>query len=154
MIQRIQTIYLAVATALSGFLLNGSIITLIGKGGEIYDLNWNGIFLTDTSSIIPVEKILPLTILLIIVPVLLFLAIFLYKRRKLQIRVTVLSTLLQLGVFILLIYYIYYSGKSLEAELIFNIKLVFPVVGAVLGYLAFRAILKDELLIKSYDRIR
>ncbi|MCD4769581.1 MAG: DUF4293 domain-containing protein [Bacteroidales bacterium] len=154
MIQRIQTIYLAVATALSGFLLNGSILTLVGSNGETYVLNWNGIFLIDNSISIPFEKTLPLTILLIIVPLLLFLAIFLYKRRKLQIRVTVLSTLLLLGVFILILYYIYYSGRSLEADYIFNIKVVFPPVGAILGYLAFRAILKDELLVKSYDRIR
>ncbi len=154
MIQRIQTIYLAIAAALSGFLLRGSIITLVGSSGETYVLNWNGIFLIDNGVLIPNEKTLPLTILLIIVPLLFFLAIFLYKRRKLQIRVTVLSTLLLLGVFILMLYYIYYSGKSLEAELIFNIKLVFPLAGAILGYLAFRAILKDELLVKSYDRIR
>ena len=154
MIQRIQTIYLAIVTALSGLLLQGSILTLLGDSGEIYKLNWNGLFQIENGLSIQSEKTLPLTILLITVPILSLLAMFLFKRRKLQIRVTVISTLLLLGAFILILYYIYYAGKSLGADYIFSIKLVFPLVGAVLGYLAFRAILKDELLVKSYDRIR
>ncbi|MEA1887553.1 MAG: DUF4293 domain-containing protein, partial [Bacteroidota bacterium] len=101
-----------------------------------------------------IEKSLPLTLLLITVPVLFFVAIFLYKRRKFQMRLTVFSTLLLIGAFLLMLYYIFYTGRKLEAELIFNIKLTFPIVGAIFGYLAFRNILKDELLIKSFDRLR
>lgn len=155
MIQRIQTFYLAIATALSGFLLRGPIVRLVGDDYKTYELNFKGIYSVDEGVAGDVmEKSLPLTIILIAVPVLFFLAIFLYKRRKLQIRVTVFSTLLLIGAFLLMLFYIFYTGRKLEAELIFNIKLTFPIIGAIFGYLAFRNILKDELLIKSYDRIR
>jgi len=155
MIQRIQTLYLAVAAALSVFLLKGPIVRLVADMNIIYELNYRGIFLIEKGvAVTEIEKSLPLTILLIAVPLLFITAIFLYRRRKLQIRVTVFASLLLIGSFILMLYYIFYTGSKLEAELIFNIKLTFPVAGAILGYLGFRNILKDELLIKSYDRIR
>ena len=155
MIQRIQTLYLAVAAALSGFLLKGPIVRLVGDANETYELNFKGICSVDSGVVRDViEKSLPLTIILIAVLVLFLMAIFLYRRRKLQIRVTVFSTLLLIGAFLIMLFYIFYTSRKLDAELIFNIKLTFPIIGAILGYLAFRNILKDELLIKSYDRIR
>ena len=155
MIQRIQTLYLALATALSVFLLKGPIVRLVTDSGASFELNYRGIFAVDDGMVTGViEKSLPLTILLIAVPVLFLIAIFLFKRRKLQIRVTVFATLLLIGAFLLMLFYVFYTGSKIEAEMIFNIKLVFPVAGAVFGYLAFRNTLKDELLIKSYDRIR
>jgi len=155
MIQRIQTLFLAIATALSGFLLKGPIVRLVGEDSQAYELNYKGIFSVDNGVVGNlIEKSLPLSILLIAVPVLFLLAIFLYKKRKLQIRVTVFSTLLLIGAFLLMMFYIFYTGRKLEAELIFNIKLTFPIIGAIFGYLAFRNILKDQLLIKSYERIR
>jgi hypothetical protein len=154
MIQRIQTLYLALATALAGFLLNGDIVKLIGEKGEVYSLSFKGISLIQNGGTELLEKSLPLTILMIIVPILLFVSILLFKNRKFQIRVTVFSTLLFAGVLILMLFYIFVAGKNIGADPIFNIKLVFPIAGIIFGYLAFRAILKDELLIKSYDRIR
>ncbi|MDT8401561.1 MAG: DUF4293 domain-containing protein [Bacteroidales bacterium] len=155
MIQRIQTLYLALAAALSGFLLKGPIVRLAGNMNQAYELNYKGIYAVENGGLSSViESSLPLTIILIAVPVLFLLAILLFRRRKLQIRVTVFASLLLAGAFLLMLFYIFYTGRKLEAELIFNIKLVFPVAGTIFGYLAFRNILKDELLIKSYDRIR
>ncbi|MGM0464005.1 MAG: DUF4293 domain-containing protein [Bacteroidota bacterium] len=155
MIQRIQTLYLAAASALSVFLLKGPIVRLVAGVTETYELNYKGIYrIEDGITTGLIEKSLPLQIILIAVPVLFFIAIFLYKRRKLQMRMTVFASLLQVGSFLLILFYIFYAGTKMDAELIFNIKLIFPVAGAILGYLAFRNILKDELLIKSYDRIR
>jgi len=155
MIQRIQSLYLALATALSALLIKGPITKLVGSGGEAFELSSRGIYQAGNNGTLElIESTLPLTILLILVPVLFFIAILLFKRRKLQIRVTVFATLLFAGAFLLILFYVFYSGRKLEADLIFTLKLVFPVAGVILGYLAFRAILKDELLIKSYDRLR
>ena len=154
MIQRIQTVYLAVATALAGLLLNGNILTLVGKTGEAYSLTYKGIAEVSNGIAQIVEKSLPLSILLIAVPVLFLISIFLFKNRKLQIRLTVLTTLLNAGALLLLVYYIFYAGNKLDAGFVFSIKITFPLIGTILGYLAFRSILKDELLVKSYDRLR
>lgn len=154
MIQRIQTLYLAIATALSATLLRGIIIKLVGAGGEAFSLSYKGISILNNGIPEMVEKSLPLSILLFIIPLLYLISIFLFKNRKLQIRVVVLTTLLNAGAFLLILYYILYAGNKLEAGFVFNIKITFPIVGVILGYLAFRSILKDELLVKSYDRIR
>jgi hypothetical protein len=155
MIQRIQTIYLAVAAALSGLLLNGPIVSLIGDGGELYHLYWKGIMLESSrGSLSLTERTLPLSIIMIIVPLLFIGSVFLYKRRKLQIRATVLATLLMAGAMILMAYYIWFAGNQLNADYFFNFKLTLPPAGVIMGYLAFRGILKDELLIRSYDRFR
>lgn len=155
MIQRIQSLYLAIATALSALLLQGPVTKLIDVSGNLYELDFKGIHLIlEDGTASMAEKTLPLTIILILIPVLFFISIFLFKNRKLQIRLTVLSTLLLTGSFLLILFYVFYTGNKLEADLIFTVKLVFPIIGAICGYLAFRATLKDELLIKSYDRIR
>ena len=154
MIQRIQTFYLALAAAFSGFLLKGQIFTLVGMDAESYEFNIKGLFLKGDITTTVIEGSLPLFILTILVIILFFLAIFLFKRRKLQIRITILATLLSFGSLLLIIYYLIIAAKTLEAEFIFGIRMVFPAASAIFGYLAFRGILKDELLIKSYDRIR
>lgn len=154
MIQRIQTLYLAIATALSGFLLKGDILKMVGEKGELYGLSFKGISILGNTGPELIERSIPLSVLMILVPLLFFISMFLFKNRKLQIRASVLSTLLFGGVLIMILFYIFIFGKNIGAEPIYNIKLSFPLVGLVFGYLAFRAILKDELLIKSYDRIR
>jgi hypothetical protein len=155
MIQRIQTLYLSIATALSIIMLQGPMVKLVGQDGQLYLLKWNGIMEQVNGDIFTIlEKVLPLSILMILVPVFLVISILLFKRRKLQIRITVLSSLLLLGILLLQLYYAWYAGNKLAADFTFNIKMTFPLVGSILGYLAFRAILKDELLVKSYDRIR
>ncbi len=154
MIQRIQTVYLALATLLTSLLVKGHIVKLVGPGGEDFRLIYKGLY--DYSGTVPdiVMKSLPLALLTVAVAIMFFMAIFLYKRRKLQIRLTLLTTLLNLGILLLVLFYTFYTGSKLEAQYIFNIKMVFPLASSVLGYLAFRGILKDELLVRSYDRIR
>jgi drug/metabolite transporter (DMT)-like permease len=155
MIQRIQTIYLALASFFGFMMMNGPIIKLFDPAGAEIKLTWKGLFGESLYGVDKlIERSIPLSLLIIAVPSLFFIAIFLFKRRKLQLRVAVLSTLLSIGVMLLVLYYIWYAVVKLDSEYIFNIRLIFPVVGAILGYLAFRGILKDELLIKSYDRLR
>ncbi|NLA23333.1 MAG: DUF4293 domain-containing protein, partial [Bacteroidales bacterium] len=50
--------------------------------------------------------------------------------------------------------YLFMTGKSLEAKVHFKIFIAFPIISAILLWLAMRAIGKDEALIRSIDRIR
>ena len=79
-------------------------------------------------------------------------AIFLYKKRILQIRFLVLSILLNVGLFGMFYFFAYYSFDG--AKISFKIPVVFPIVSIILDYLAIRGIGKDEALIRSMDRIR
>ncbi len=154
MIQRIQSLYLSLSVMLTTLLLYGKIVSFVTEDGNVLEMRYNGLFEMVGSAAGRAEHLLPLTLLLIIVPILLFVTLLLYKFRKLQLRAAVMSLLLLIGLTILVAYYIFYVSTAYDATVVFSIKVVFPPVAAVLTYLAFRGILRDELLIRSYERLR
>ncbi len=154
MIQRIQTLYIAGAILFSSLLLYGKIVEFVGTDGLSYEMRYNGLFEVTEVTAIKAEPLLAMTLLLIILPVLSLITLLLFKKRKLQLRTAVMSLLLFIGSVILLIYYILFITTKYDGTVIFSIKVIFPLLSAILMYLAFRGILKDEMLVRSYDRLR
>ncbi len=144
MIQRIQTLYLLVATFLSGGL-----IFLIDLWN---DSNGQEVFATD---LIFMDSIgfKVITILFFVSAFITFITIFLYKKRQLQFvlgRLSIISNFILLGILI------YYSQNfSTEIE-VYNkgFGLFIPILTIVFVVLANKAIKKDEDLVKSVDRLR
>ncbi|MDP2339044.1 MAG: DUF4293 domain-containing protein [Bacteroidota bacterium] len=147
MIQRIQTLYL-LGSALFVCLLFILPFAEIAENGAIYLFNFKGILLDGTLK----ENGMAISFLIGIIVALHGFAILSYKKRVLQIRVTVFSILLLLGLFGMFFFFTYYSFS--DAQISFKISLVFPLLAIILDYLAIRAIGKDEALIRSIDRIR
>jgi hypothetical protein len=78
---------------------------------------------------------------------------FLYKKRILQMRFNIFNSILLVALQGFIVYYIIlYIGRG--TGFIFTIQSVFPVISLILSILSIRNILKDELLIKSLNRIR
>ncbi len=151
MIQRIQTIYLLLAFAfgLSMFFTNQ--IEFDG----IYALNFKGIQSMEPSEASQSISTLALTILLVLTPLISFVTIFLYKKRLIQIRLCAANIGLLIGATALIYYFGTVGMKQLPAtDLSYNVTMMFPIAGAILNFLALRAIGKDEALIRSMDRIR
>ncbi|MFA5444122.1 MAG: DUF4293 domain-containing protein [Bacteroidales bacterium] len=121
MIQRIQTLYLTVAL--------GLMISL-----------FFGVYATYT----------PFIVLTGAVCTLLAVTIFLFKARKIQIRLCIYTSLIMLGlqVWIGAVYF-----KNM-ANVRFPVTTVFPLVSIILVILALRAIGSDEALVQSYNRLR
>lgn len=147
MIQRIQTVYLFISALLIASLMklkfadlsvNNELYTFVAKGiynGEELIFNGLAIFI-----FIPVIALLH------------FIALFLYKKRILQIRILVFSIVLLLGLFGMFFYFTYAGFTGVQVA--FKIPVVFPIVAAILDFLAIRAIGKDEALVRSMNRIR
>jgi len=154
MIQRIQTLYIAGAILFSSLLLYGKIVDFVGADSTSFEIRYNGLFEVTANTAIKTEPFTALTILLVLLPVLSLITLLLFKRRKLQLRTAILSLLLFLGSVVLLAYYILFVITKYDATVIFGIKIIFPVISAILMCLGFRGILKDELLVRSYDRLR
>jgi drug/metabolite transporter (DMT)-like permease len=97
----------------------------------------------------------PLFTLALIVCLLSLFTIFLFNRRILQIRMCFISALL-LVVHIVVMYLYYNTLKSISGVILHSFKLpaIFPVIGIILNFMAYRAIHHDEMLVKSYDRLR
>ena len=154
MIQRIQSLYLSLSVMLISLMLYGKIVSFVDLSGTLIEMRFNGFFLMTSQQGEKIEALLPLTLLLVLIPVLLFATLLLYKFRKLQMRSSVLAILLLIGLVIITAYFIFYAVAKYEATIILSIKVVFTPVAAILAYMAFRGILRDELLMRSYERLR
>ena len=151
MIQRIQTLFLLAVAVLSGLMLTGDLLAMSSGSGTLFTIGFPGLG-EDGGEII--QRLWPLSFLLALVPVLALAAIFLYRKRSTQMRVTMITLLLSLGTLFLGAFYVIMFDRKIDVTIIWKIKVVFPVISAILAWLAYRAILKDDLMVKSYDRLR
>jgi hypothetical protein len=151
MIQRIQTLFLLAAAILSGLLLSGDLIRLTAGNSAVFGLSFMGMGGQGGEV---VQRLWPMTVILSVVPLLAFVAIFLYRNRPLQMRLTMLVLLLSIGTLILGAFYVLMLDRKIDITVMWRVKSVFPVITAILAWLAYRAIMKDELKVRSYDRLR
>ena len=152
MIQRIQSLYLLAAAALMAAAVFTP-LAYFAAGVEEYKLyaftlqgaqeSYSTIYM---GVIVALAAIIP------------FVNIFLFKNRLLQIRLCAVELMLLVGSAIFMAIYYFLSNRmfsQLEFSAHgFHIAIIFPLIALVLDYLAMRAIFRDEMLVKSLDRIR
>ncbi|MCJ7449553.1 MAG: DUF4293 domain-containing protein [Bacteroidales bacterium] len=155
MIQRIQSVYLLLTTLLSGLFLKGSFLNFKNNAGDVININFRGICqTTGENGFDLIEKLIPLSALFILIPVLSIIAIFLFKTRKLQLKATFTLIILVIVLIALALYYGVAVIQRYHAELVPGIKMFIPMLILIFAILAYRGIKKDEDLVKSYDRLR
>ena len=147
MIQRIQTVYILISEILiaSLFFLKFADLSV---NSELYTFTVKGIFNGETM----VFDGLPIMVFVGLITLLHLVIILMYKKRVLQIRITVFTIILLIGLTGLFLYFIY-TGFT-DVKVAFKVPMAFPVIAVILDYLAIRAIGKDEALVRSLDRIR
>lgn len=128
MIQRIQTLYLLICLVLSAVCLYFEI--------GLENHSW------------------ALTAIMGITCVLEFMDIFLFRRRALQMRVCTFCIILLVGWYLAMLAFAYIQGDGLVGEYRPKVWAAIPAINAILLYLAFRGILRDEMLVRSLDRLR
>ncbi len=156
MIQRIQSIYLLIAAIIPIILLFIPIGILESTMGS-YSYNSFNVKIINTDVVIIGTSYNAL--LLILSSILSFATIFFYKKRKLQVRIINFNMLAILGA-LLSMFYLYpqvifpknpvLSGTILD----FNFAMLIALFTALGLFFAKRAILKDEALVKSTERLR
>ena len=135
--QRIQTLYLAIAAGLSVALFFCVKSFSLGAGdAHVDELKYVQFF--------------PYLILLILVTLLHLIALGSFNVRVLQMRTAVLAGLLLLALqgWLAVDYFTAADG------VIFRWTAVFPIVAAILDFMAARCILRDQLLVESISRLR
>jgi len=151
MIQRIQSLYLFLAVVALSLVFFFPLANL-SNNQDLIIFN-----ITGFSRFSVLEQIItwPLIALNIITILLTLIVIGLYQKRLLQIRITRIALMLNLG-FIALMYFVYgdHLAKMIKMDVNYEIGSVFPLIALVFHVLAIYAINKDERLIKSIDRIR
>lgn len=154
MIQRIQTIFLlvaAIASSLGLFLPFGKLVDTEGA----YYLTSTGLFhelqsgeKTELFSTYPLLALVVATMLISIG------AVFLYKNRKLQVRISQLNMLLNGVFFGVIFFYVQKAESTVGVMLHYQAAVVAPFIAIIFLILAGRYINKDEELVRSTERLR
>ena len=149
MIQRIQSVYLLVVSILMVICMCNPIGSIIASTNEISEFGNLAITLPDgTKDYAPWA----LFVILLIVAILAFVTIFLFKKRMLQIRLTIFSSVMLIGYYLAVVAYIFMLAEETSFTPSWTICL--PLIGIILNWLAIRGIGADEALVKAYDRLR
>ena len=135
--QRLQTLYLCIATGLIVALFFSVKAFTLGPGG-VHSVELTYI------------KYTPYLILLILITILQLLAVFTFNARVFQMRTAVLSAILMIA----LQAWIGVDYFTADKEWIFRFTAVFPLVAAILNFIAARYILREQLLVESVSHLR
>lgn len=134
--QRIQTLYLAVATALLISMFFCKFATILGPDGVEISIKY-------------VEKVPYLVLLAVALAGNVF-SLFAFKIRIPQMRVATVAALILLAFQIWIIVDVVRGWN----EMVFSVTALFPLVAMVLDILAARNIMLDEAMVQSSSRLR
>lgn len=152
MIQRIQTLYLLIAAAFMAVALF-SPLAVFNVGNEEFTLSAFSL-----SGTVESRSTLWLGILLAASAVLPLVTLFLFKRRQLQIRLCAVELVLLVGSLVFIGIYYWLSNRMFTDLDTTHQRLalgaLMPLLSAIVVWLAMRAIFRDEVLVRSLDRIR
>lgn len=146
MIQRIQSLYLLLAAAAGAAALSFNL--------------WKATLSNNTVTYVNASSNYLLFVIYIIIIALAAVCIFLFKKRKLQFRLTIFNILFGFGALGYQYYVVQQTANKLStggvviATSSYQLASFLPIVVIILLFLAARGIYKDEKLIKSLDRLR
>lgn len=153
MIQRIQSIFLLLTTILMGTTFVIPSLEITSEDLKFSSILFNSLGIFDNSISYHAWGAAIFCALSAIVA---FLNIFLYKKRKLQIKLGLFTALLIAIYYVTAAFYINAFLDKITSGYSLNIQLgiIFPVLALIFDLLAVSRIKKDEKLVKSLDRIR
>ena len=156
MIQRIQTLYMSIVVVASMSLFYFPITKYLNDVRGTYVFFITGVkYMIDPPITVNFWLTFPLLLLVVISLFLILAAIFLYKKRSLQLWFVNISFLLHVALIILVFfYYIGHFESMFNTNPSYQFGIFIPLVSLVCIILASRAIRKDEALVKSADRLR
>lgn len=153
MIQRIQSIYLLATSVLVALIFVFPIAEYIDINNNIFQLT--ALKLQSLSQNFNLSfSVFPIAFFTGLVSILSLGAIFLFKNRKFQLRVTTFIIIILVFLFGLIGFYVYKFNIDLESKPSLNISAFFPLIAIITTYLAQLGIKKDIKIIRSIDRIR
>lgn len=152
MIQRIQTLYLILVAGFMLAMLFIPINVFEGLENVVFEAGALGVYQVNEAYFF--FDTWPLLIPFLAVVINSLVAVFLYKKRPLQIKLASTNILLLLASYCAIFYYAWSFMTAYPSILKPSLGLLLPLLAFISNLLAIRAIKKDENLIKSLNRIR
>ena len=155
MLQRIQSVWLLLATICIFALFLFPYLQSVNTGSGFKSVKATGIYESVGGQVVQTEGFLGITIATVVLGLIPFAAIFLYKNRKRQLMICYLAILLILGYTFWLVQTAksYIGSVTLQWEN-YGIGILLPSLAVLFTILAIRGIKRDEKLIKSAERLR
>lgn len=150
MIQRIQSVYLLIVTALLIVAMCVPVGYFTNADGSFSEFSNLGVNLQNGCDSSPWGMFA----ILLLSALIAFATIFLFRNRILQIRMTVFNSILLIGYYLTFFVFMFILQGKLGTSFHVLWGLSLPLVSIILNYLAIRAIGKDEVLVKAADRLR
>jgi hypothetical protein len=158
MIQRSQTIYLflaAMAGLLTFFL---PFAHFLQDGVKLSEYATFGVFNVQSDLIeMSGPFAFPVWVFSVLASIIPVVAILLFKKRPIQLKITRLALLTNLGFIVFLFFAIdsiHTDLYGMEVGILYHAGFYMPVIAIPFLFLAIRGIKRDEALVKSLDRIR
>lgn len=130
-------------------------LAIIGVDSEIYTFDATGVMTTgaEPELVYPTWALFALTAISALIALV---TVFLYKKRMLQIRLSVFNAILMIGFYALFGFFVYSIKDGLGEMSAFALKIgsCLPLIALILDYLAIRNIGADEMLVRSLNRLR
>ncbi|MCF8228853.1 MAG: DUF4293 domain-containing protein [Bacteroidales bacterium] len=159
MIQRIQSLLLLIVVAANVLIFFFPIATFENENlFYVYHL-----YIYQVSNMVPGSEnlfadtmMLPLAAGVIVIGLLALITIFLYKTRLMQMRIIKIDIFLNI---LLIVVFFFFFVNTIETKLettadYHYLTVSFPLISLLFLVLSYRAILRDEKLVRSADRLR
>ncbi|MFT4525956.1 MAG: hypothetical protein ACI9FU_000873 [Granulosicoccus sp.] len=155
MIQRIQTVFLAIAALCAIVLVVADPVMLsLTSSGAVFHLKNLGLFtITGEANQLSTYPLIAALALCVILPVF---AIFKYGDRKLQMKVVRFGMIVQLAYLVLLVFYVDRASTLIgeEVDIAPSVWVYTIIVPIICSFLAYRFIKKDDDMVRAADRLR
>ena len=137
--QRIQTLYLAIATVLIGSLFFSRFATVFGEG----------------EGVILYREYTPYLLFTIMTFIAHVMCLALFKARMIQMRLCIISAIVLVAFQIWIgVDYFFPPEGVIKDSMVYSFTAVFPVIAAILDILAARNIFLDEAMVQAASRLR
>lgn len=154
MIQRIQSVHLLFVVILSSIAFYFPLANLTAGSNSLYELSIKGLYLLEGNVLKFESAVWGVTVSALLIPITALITVFLFKKRKLQIKLCYATIFFVLLFYASLFAYSIAGAERLGADWHISYVNIVPAICLVLIWLALRAIKKDEALVKSLDRLR
>ena len=155
MMQRLQSLFLAGIVIASILLFTFPVATIQGNGIENTILKINGLYETGLTGIVERNKTFYLPqINNLLIALFALASLFLFRNRHLQMILTTINGVLSLILLLAFVFYLMQVNREYEGTVKATLTAILPVIMVIFNILAYRAIKRDDDLVKSLDRLR
>jgi hypothetical protein len=155
MIQRIQSVYLFITALLSVIFFSGTLLSFSDSSNNVYSLKIGVLQKTGSTGVIENVGIIFIpAVILVMIFVVSVITIFLFRNRKIQLKLAACLICISALLILSLIWYAYSVSSEFNAELMYRVNLLLPFLMLIFSCFAYRGIRKDDKLIRSYERLR